>query len=514
MPATFAQVNEVNPGESITAEIFNALLRSHNNLVSVSGSVIGSLQPGNLRLNFKRSTDLVRDIAIIGLVQAEETGGSVKLDAFKPAGIVEATFDADVVESSRRITICKPAESEHFGKWVIPIQDIDPGFLGPAIIEGLALVKFKRLFNKMVLNRVDIWGSEDVLVENIIGLGEWIHDEGKAIGVEQFALIRMSARPDGVFRIQSTAAQTVGNAVMISSGGLVGDGIPQVKKPDEDYTGHALIVVGKNITAGETGFASAGLSLAQVDDVGDPDDDFGGEDDKSTLIKCETGFRSLGKPGSTGGAAYIIARPFCAHLIRADAVNMLDDQNADTVNADDGTLEENFQTGASKLVAVHFKRGTFRLIGSPVQFTAQPRFDALFALFEDYLNSELTVKAQYIVDDYDPTTATFNSINALTKRGSFSAFAEHDSGGVDLSSGNQIPVHIDLDLINGFFSIWHGRDGFKLSQADIDAGRKIHGILLELLPSTNYSKGLAVATVQVPADFKDVEHVLDVGSDQ
>ncbi len=467
-----------------------------------------------MRLHVKQSTDLVRDIATIGVVQAEETEGSVKLEAFKPAGIVEAVFDPDVPEASRRITICKPAESEHFGKWVIPIQDVDPGFLGPAIIDGLALVKFKRLFNKMVLNRVDIWGSEDVLVENIIGMGEWIHDEGKAIDIEQFALIRMSARPDSVLRVSSTAGVAVGKTVMFSSTGLVGDGIPSVITPTSDFTGHAVIIVGKDIATGETGYASTGLSLAQVDEVGDVDDDFGGEEDKSTLIRCETGFRSLGKPGSTGGAAYIIARPFCAHLIRADAVNMLDDENPDTVNAGDGTLEENLATAASKLVAIHFKRGTFRLIGSSHKFTNQPRYDAVFDLNDDYLTSELRVKGQYIIEDFDPTTATFNSINALTKKGNFSTLAEHDSGGLNLTATNPIPVHIDLDLIESRFSIWHGRDGFKLTPAEITAGRKIHGILLELIPAANYSKGLAAALVEVPGDFKDVEHVLDVGGDQ
>ncbi|MFQ5546181.1 MAG: hypothetical protein ACE5FE_09400, partial [Acidiferrobacterales bacterium] len=402
MPTTTEQLEELAKGDIITADFLNALVRTNNALGSISGRDAASIQPGWLKTVRQVNTKFFKDVATIGLIQCENVSESADLEAYKPAGVVEAVFNNNAPDANRRILICQPASSEHFGKWVVPLRDAKPGQLIPAIINGLSLVKYKRLFDQKVLNRVDIWGDESVCTENIIGLGEWMHDEGAAVGEEQFAFIRIGARPDSVFRISSSAGASVGEAVMLDSTGLVGDGIPAVKEPDDDYKGQAFVVVGKDIAAGETGWAATGKCLAQVDDAGDPDDDFGGENAASTLIKDETGFRSLGSPGSTGGSTYIIARPFCSHLIRADAVNSIDEQNPGTVSQDDGTISHDLETGDEIKAVVHFKRGTVRLNGTYIKFSISPEFDAQYDAGDQYLFSGLTVKVQYIVEDFDP----------------------------------------------------------------------------------------------------------------
>ncbi len=506
----------VEQGFRLSARQWNELVNSISGMINVSGDMIGQLRPGLFELSVKENSQLVRDVATIGLIRADDSDGAAKLEAFKPAGINEATFNTDLPNIGRRVTVCEPATAAHFGKWVIPLRDIDPGFLGPAIINGLALVKFKTLFDKAALHRVDIWGAEDVLVENAVGMGELIHDEGKGIGVEQFAFIRLAARPDNVVRVSVAAGASVGTPVYPDpNGSLVGDGIPEMIAPDDDFTGHVLIVVGKDIGGDVTeGWACTGTCLARVDEAGSPDDDFGGENGKTTLIKDETGFRSLGSVGSTGGAAYIIARPFCSHLIRADAVNSIDEQNPTTISEDDGTISHNLETSDEKKGVVHFKRGTTRLNGTDIFLSAQAVFNAVYDAGDAYLSSSLQVKMQYIVDDFDPAAAHWNLITGLTLRGSFSLIMAHDSNGIALRpQGGQTQVNIGISLPNDFFCVWHGRDFFALSAADITAGLKIHGVLLELIPDANYQFGLATATIDVPADFVDVEHVNDVGGD-
>lgn len=518
MPDQSANLAFQRPGNILRADQWNDLVNAVLDVINVSGDVVGGLRPGLFQLAVKKNSQLIHDISTIGLVRADDTEDAEPLEAFKPAGINEATFNVDLPNISRRVMVCEPATAAHFGKWVIPLREIKPGFLGPAIINGLALVKFKTLFDKVALSRVDIWGAEDVLTENVVGMGEFIHDEGKAIGEEQFALIRMTARPDNVVRVSASAGADVGAPIYPDpNGSLIGDGIPEMISPDDDFTGHALIVVGKDIGGDVTeGWACSGTCLAQVDDSGAPDDDFGGEADETTLIKDETGFRSLGDVGSTGGSAYIIARPFCSHLIRADAVNSIDEQNPTTVNAGDGEISHNLETGDEKKGVVHFKRGTTRLNGTDILFAAsgQPEFLAVYDPGDSYFSSSLEVKLQYIVDDFDPAAAHWNLITGLTFRGSFSLIMAHDSNGVELRpQGPAAQTNVNITFPNDFFCVWHGRDFFELDQADIDAGLKIHGVLIELIPDANYQFGLATAELDVPLDFVDVEHVNDVGGD-
>lgn len=512
-------IPEIFEGEPVSAEHYNMLVRKINGLNLVSG--MDGNSDGGLQLRPRVRLLLAQEDAVVVIATVVDSSDGPTLNRWYPAGIVDVFTggEEDDLDGAERTLQIEEAKPEHWGNWCIPLADASPGQMVPVVISGITLVRLDRDLDLAFLDRADLWEqTEDVgnegqvpLRASTIGRAKILWHKNATTG-EQWAVIRLETPPE--HRKYTNGGTTIirhGDPLVIDPSEATGiesinDTLALISPADlggsDDLSNLQWINQGGNVLAGNKGIAVAGAAIANTSGIAD--DPVGSEFGVQELSDGFAGYRIVASIGSVDSVDRSAVRPFCPHLIFADAVNMVDSANAGTVFVNNGALFFDVANSDEKAVVIHWRKKALNIFDSHMFLTAVVRHFSGFGLGGSFTLMNLTITAHYITEEFDPTTLTWTIAQAL------SLAANPRTGGAEFFPGVDVDVSADSDI-----ALELDLPG-ATSKKEMVSGpsSEVHGVMIRVSGANNYTIGNIAGTVDTTQDAQSIyEHYMDIGLD-
>ncbi len=431
----------------ITTDFLNRIIRQANLAGEIDGGegVLIGLDSTGARVSLSQATQLFQEPAQFVEVVNKDPD-DIKLEPFQVAGI-EESFDkptSDVLDDldlqNRRVLSVRTPTTEDAGRFVIMVEELEPGQVGLACIGGVCLVVIQRFFSDAILNRADISAGEAFVLASVQGplqiLWEQVDADGDlVIDEDHFAIVRfVHDFRQMPFQNDGPVSADFGSALVPSaSSGLV-DGIVSAKRPDEDDADSVYVVVAGDVPSGEKGsviFAGAPF-LAELDTAGIAGDDYGTETDETEFRRGFLGFKLLANLGTHDGTQWGVlhAKPPFSGYINCEFVNSVDEANPNTVFEADGTVEHDLDASSKKLcyLKLFSSRGprtggnggvqippvSHKIGALDIAFSTTPNMSWDVSSGGKVQGNNNIIRIGFILADWNPTTLTFNNRPAPT----------------------------------------------------------------------------------------------------
>ena len=525
-------IEALKAGDPLLATYLNEL-SSRINAFNAMWGLDGGIGIGGMSTRPKARTAL-RDSSVgIVMVTAFDSVDEPVLSAFYPAGIESVRVsDTTNVDSAHRALEVRTTKPRHWGNWVIPLVDIAPGTFGPAVISGNALVRLNRLHDAEFMDRADLWRvtgdlddtqisagppallrTDTALKSSNTGMGRilWFDTTATPTTGEQWAVVRLEHAPTHR-QYTNTHSTTIrhGDPVnydpddvdgMLTTANKLALQSPKDLDSDEAASDLTWINCGGDVTTGADGICVPGAAIANVDASVNADDEMGSDQGTQTLVTGSDGYRVEAYLATIDGVLRAAVRPFHKSRIFVSDVNSLRDDSAGSNFGASGAMKDDEASAIEWWALLKLKKAPLKIDSHMVALTVRAIMDTIIVDGDAIGLHIMDLDVSLVVEDWDPTTVTYTTGSALATRQLVTHpddFTGEQAGSLQNNTGGDVTTRMgdsgETDRLTHDYGD-SGNSAFILSAADVAAGKRIFGLLVQFDPLMGYGDYLATATV-------------------